>query len=94
METDFERQIRMIKEIYDCPQFSPQMHWNLKYKTEEFKNNTPYISIKDLIDYKYVICAIPDEEVEFMMMEFNRRKVVAEYDSLEVMVADGWRLGT
>jgi hypothetical protein len=42
-----------------------------------------------------VVCAIPNEKVEFMLRQLNRTdKVLAEYDSLEKMVEDGWRMGT
>ncbi len=75
--------------------FSPLLKWNDKYKTPELEGYTPIIAINDLVKYNYVVCAIPNEKVEFMLMQLNRTdKVLAEYDSLEKMVEDGWRMGT
>ena len=51
---EYDRQKRMLKNIYDAPQFAPQFYWNAKYKTEEMKDKVPYIGIQDLFDYKYV----------------------------------------
>lgn len=89
---EYDRQKRMLKNIYDAPQFAPQFYWNAKYKTEEMKDKVPYIGIQDLLDYKYVMCAMPKEEVEMILFEFGRREVVKEYDSLDELVEDGWRL--
>ncbi len=89
-----EREIALIKKHYDSPMVSPLMRWNEKYLTENFKGMIPYICINDLVNYKYAICAIPKEEVSMMLMEMNRRNVVKEYDSLESMVTDGWRIDT
>ena len=53
---------------------------------------TPYICINDICYYNYVVCAIPDDEVTMMLSERFRRNVIVEYNSLEEMVEDGWRL--
>lgn len=92
--SSFEREMAFIKKHYGSPMFSPIMRWNDKYLTEEFKGMIPYICINDLVNYQYVICAIPKEEVRMMLMEMNRKNVVKEYDSLESMVIDGWRIDT
>lgn len=89
---EYDRQKRMLKNIYDAPQFAPQFYWNAKYKTEEMKDKVPYIGIQDLLDYKYVMCAMPKKEVEMILFEFGRREVVKEYNSLDELVEDGWRL--
>jgi hypothetical protein len=48
-----------------------------------------------LVKYNYVVCAIPNEKVKFMLCQLHRTdKVLAEYDSLEAMVEDGWCMGT
>lgn len=87
------RQKELFLEHYNAPICSPQLHWNKKYLTEELEGMAPYIAIQDLVDYHYVICAIPEEETEFMMCEFKRRTVIAEYETLDELVADGWRMG-
>jgi len=88
------KSMKLIKECYDNPIFAPQMRWNEKYLTAAFVGTTPYICINDLLNHNYVICAIPDDEAVTMLQESNRRTIVKEYDSLENMVADGWRIGS
>ena len=89
---EYDRQKRMLKNIYECPQFAPQFYWNEKYRTEEMEDKIPYISIQDLLDYKYVICAMPQSQVEPILLEFGRHEVVKEYSSLDELVEDNWRL--
>lgn len=89
---DIQREIRRFKEVYDDAKYAPLLRWNMKFKTKDFDGMIPYICIKDICDYKYVVCAIPDEEVTMMLQEFSRREVIAEYNSIEEMVEDGWIL--
>ena len=95
MSTEIKRQIKYFEENYENPRFSPQLKWNEKYKTPELQDYTPIIAIMDLVNYNYVVCAIPKEKVKFMLCELNRtNKVLVEYDSLEEMIEDGWRMGS
>ena len=95
MNSEIKRQLKYFKQQYEEPMFSPQLKWNVKYKTPDLEDYTPIISIMDLVNYNYVVCAIPNEKVEFMLCELNRtNKVLVEYDSLEEMIEDGWRMGT
>lgn len=90
-----ERRKKDFSQCYDQPMFSPQLRWNKKYLTPEMEVFTPIIAINDLVDYKYVVCAIPDDKVEFMLMQQERTPVVvAQYDSLDEMVRDGWCVGS
>ena len=91
---DIQREIRLFKQVYKDAMYAPLLRWNPEYKTKEFDGMTPYICIKDICDYNYVVCAIPDEEVTTMLLEMNRRNVIVQYDSIEEMVADGWILDT
>jgi hypothetical protein len=92
---EIESRKQEFKEHYDNPIVSPQLRWNKKYKTTELENYTPIIAINDLVERNYVVCAIPNEKVEFMLMHLPRTdKVIAEYSSLEEMVNDGWRMGS
>ncbi len=94
-DQEIKRQSGLFKKHYDEPMFTPLLKWNDKYKTPELEGYTPIIAINDLVKRNYVVCAIPNEKVEFMLMQLNRTdKVLAEYDSLEKMVEDGWRMGT
>ena len=94
MNTVIKRQLKLFKEHYDSPICAPQLKWNIKYKTPEFEDYTPIIAINDFVYCNYVICAIPSEKVEFMLVQLNRTdKVLVEYNSLEDMVEDGWCMG-
>lgn len=94
-EKEFNRQLSLFTEHYDSPIVSPQLHWNEKFLTPELENYTPIIAINDLVNYQYVVCAISNEKVEFMLMQLSRTPIViAQYDSLEEMVRDGWRMGS
>ena len=91
---EFERQKKQFAIHYDQPIVSPQLRWNAKYRTPEMEGYTPIIAIQDLVDYHYVVCAIPNEKVEFMLMQLNRTPVVvAQYNTLDEMMLDGWRMG-
>jgi len=92
---DFEREKKMFSEHYEAPIFAPQLRWNEKYLTPELENYMPIISIMDLCKRNYVICAIPKEKVEVMLMQLERTDIVIrEYSSLDAMVKDGWRMGS
>ena len=91
MNAEIKRQLKYFNERYEEVICSPQLKWNEKYKTPELEDYTPIIAIKDLVDYNYVVCAIPKEKVTYMLSQYERTdKVLAEYDSLEAMVEDGW----
>ena len=89
---DKQREINLFKEVYDDAMYAPQLRWNPKYESAQFAGMTPYICINDICYYNYVVCAIPDDEVAMMLSERFRRNVIVEYNSLEEMVEDGWRL--
>lgn len=92
---EIECRKKEFKEHYDSPIVSPQLRWNKKYKTTELEKYTPIIAINDLVNRNYVVCAIPNEKVEMFLRQDSRTdKVIAEYNSLEEMVEDGWRMGT
>ena len=91
---DIKREVRLFKQVYEDAMYAPYVRWNPKYKTGKFKGMTPYICIDDICDYKYVICAIPEAVATTPLHELHRRNVIVEYNSIEEMVADGWRLDT
>lgn len=91
---NIEREIKLFKQVYHDAMYAPLLRWNLKYKTEKYNGMTPYICIDDIVNYKYVVCAIPDEEVTMKLQEFHRRNMIVEYNSIEEMVNDGWILDT
>lgn len=89
----FVKRRNEIKKCYEKPMFSPQLRWNNKFRTPKLENYTPIIAINDLVNDKYVVCAIPNDKVEFMLMQLERTPIViAQYDSIDEMVRDGWSL--
>lgn len=89
---EYDRQKKMLKEIYEMPVFSPQFHWNQKYLSKKFENTVPYICLNDLLENKYAISAIPEDNTEMVMLVLERKMLVKEYDNLDELVEDGWRL--
>ena len=88
------RQLEMLQEIYEkcmpsTPAFKP-------YHEGVPEDTVPYISTSDLHNYKYNIRVISEED--FFSTEddaFEKKEngpIIAHYDSMEDLVADGWRL--
>ena len=89
-----ENQLRLLQNVFD----------NWMPPTPAFKSNhegvpegcVPYISTSDVHDYNYIIRAIPSEVFFSHDDESYEKKengeIIARYDSLEDLVADGWRL--
>ena len=95
MNSEIKRQLKYFNERYEEVICSPQLKWNVKYQTPDLEDYTPIIAIMDLVNCNYVVCAIPNEKVEFMLIQLNRTdKVLAEYDSLKEMIEDGWCMRT
>ena len=94
MDQEKERQLTMLQKIYE----------NWMPPTPAFKANhegvqegmVPYISCSDVHDYKYNIRIIPEgvflskDNGRFEKMEEGT--VIAHYESMEELVADGWIL--
>ena len=95
---EFNRQMKLFKEHYEEPQFSPMLKWNTKFLTAELENEIPYICISDLCSYNYCICSIPKDKAVFLidgmfMMQLNRHNIIVEYSTLEELIEDGWKMG-
>ena len=83
------RQLKLLRNIYET--------W-LPPKPA-FKSNhegvpvgcVPYISVSDVHDYKYNIRAIPYRDFESYEKTENG-EIIAHYESMEDLVADGWEL--
>ena len=39
---DIQREIRLLKKVYDDAMYAPLLRWNPKYKTDKFNGMTPY----------------------------------------------------
>lgn len=88
------RQLEMLQEIFEkrwpsTPAFKP-------YHEGVSEDEVPYISTSDLHDYKYNIRVISDEDFFSTDDDAFQKKengpIIAHYDSMEDLVADGWRL--
>ena len=93
MNANKERQLRFLQEIFE--KWMPQ--------TPAFKTNhqgvpsgmIPYISCSDVHDYNYIIRVIPVDEFLYGADHYEkteRGEVIAHYESMEDLVADGWIL--
>ena len=89
-----ENQLRMLQRVFET--WMPP--------TPAFKSDhegvpegmMPYISCSDVHDYKYNIRVVPFDVFFSKDDEGYEKKengeIIAHYDSLEELVADGWRL--
>jgi len=89
-ESDFEYQKKNLEAIYSAASMSPVFKSNPKYCTGKFAELTPYISYNDVMSYKFIIRGRPVGEVN--TFDAKDREIIAEYDSLESLVNDGWHL--
>ena len=85
---DIDYQKENLEAIYKAASLSPVFKSNPKYNTG---NLTPYISYNDIMAYKYIIRARPlGTQNSF---DAEERDIIAEYENINDLVKDGWRLG-
>jgi len=87
---DKEIQKKNLEEIYSAASCSPVFKNNPIHCIGEFAALTPYISYNDVIANKYIIRGRPIGM--YGSFDAEARKVIGEYDSIESLVDDGWRL--
>jgi len=87
---DKEYQKKNLEVIYNAASMAPVFKSNPKYCIGRFEDLTPYISYNDIMSYKYIIRGRPVEEHN--SFDAQEREIIVEYDSLESLVNDGWRL--
>ena len=87
---DKEYQKKNLETIYSAASMAPVFKPNSKYCINKFAGLTPYISYNDIMSYKFIIRGRPiGEHNSFDALE---RDIIAEYDTIESLVNDGWRL--
>jgi hypothetical protein len=86
-ESDFEYQKRNLEAIYSAASLAPVFKENTKFCINQFAGLMPYIAYGDVMANKYVIRAGSDYNDK---SETN--SVIVEYDSIDELVNDGWRL--
>jgi len=89
-ESDFDWQVRNIANIFHAASMAPVFKKNKKYCTGKFADLTPYISYNDVRNDKYIIRARPLGENN--SFDSEERDIIIQYDSIEQLVKDGWRL--
>lgn len=87
---DKEYQKKNLEAIYSAGSMAPVFKRNPKHCIEKFEGLTPYISYDDVMSYKFIIRCRPTGEHN--SFDSEEREIIAEYDSIENLVNDGWRL--
>jgi hypothetical protein len=86
-------QKRIIEEIFSKSLYAPMFRPNTKYCTGEHAKNYGYISLDDVINYRYIIRIVPGD-IKWDPFYFEKHEILAEYDGADALVDDGWRLST
>lgn len=86
MITDKEYQIKNLEKIFNDACFSPAFHQHEKYPIE----GLPRISYDDVMNYKYIIRNDRDRSGNTCWSKNS--DMIVEYQSIEDLVDDGWRL--
>jgi hypothetical protein len=87
---DKEYQKKNLEAIYSAASLAPVFKSNPKHCIGKFAGLTPFISYNDVMEYKFIIRGRPIGEHN--SFDAAERDIIAEYDSLESLVNDGWRL--
>ena len=87
---DKDYQKKNIEAIYAAASLAPVFKKNPKHSVGNYADLTPYISYNDIMENKYIIRGRPIGEHN--SFDSEEREIIAEYDSIESLVNDGWRL--
>lgn len=83
-------QLKALKEIYRTANISPIFRPNPAYSSE-LGEKVPYICLDDVLENRYIIRMLPDEQIKNFPI-FSGGDKLKEYPSLEQLVQDGWEL--
>ncbi len=86
--TDREYQINNLQRIFGEARLSPVFRRNSKYKTE----GVPRIAYDDIMNDKRIIRCDNDFSRSGGFWSNTDATIIAQYDSIEELVDDGWRL--
>ena len=84
-------QIENIEDIFSSGSLAPVFKHNPKYSIGDLAKLTPYIAYDDIMSSNYIIRGRSLQE-KINHFDNEKRIIIAEYDSIESMVDDGWRL--
>ena len=88
---DKNQEKQNLERIYENGSASTVFHRNEKYCTGKFANMIAFISINDVMDYKYIIRASNSLDIA-QSYAGDGMEIIKEYSSIEELVNDGWRL--
>ena len=86
MTTDKDYQMKNIQRIYDDGALSPFFKGNPKYEIR----GAPRIAFSDIMDFKFIIRS--DHEGSSNSFWDEKTDIIVQYNTLEELVNDGWRL--
>ena len=86
MNSNSQRQLQWLNEIFSKANYSP----GFRPHDGVPEGTLAYISLPDVLEYRYIIRVLPFEEVAQPILKEGA--VIAQYDSLEALVSDGWEL--
>lgn len=84
-ERNYQR--KNLEEIYFEASLAPIFKSNAKYCVGQFAERTPYIAYGDVMNFKFIIRATDDYN-----NKSESNPIIVEYESIEELVIDGWRL--
>lgn len=87
---DKDYQKKNLEAIYSAASLAPAFKSNPKYCIGKFTDLMPYISYGDVMSNKFIIRARPIDV--YNPFDAEDRDVIVEYDSIESLVNDAWRL--
>lgn len=86
MNSKQQQQLQWLNDIFSKANYSPVFRQHDRVP----EGMLAYISLPDVLEYRYIIRMLPIEEVTQPIL--NEGVVIAQYDSAEALVSDGWEL--
>lgn len=86
MNSKQQQQLQWLNDIFSKANYSPVFRQNDRVP----EGMLAYISLPDVLEYRYKIQILPIEEVSQPILKDG--VVIAHYDSLEALVSEGWEL--
>ena len=86
MNSKQQQQLQWLNDIFSKANYSPVFRQHDSVP----EGMLAYISLPDVLEYRYIIRMLPIEEVSQPI--FKEGIVIAQYDSAEALVSDGWEL--
>lgn len=84
---DSEYQLITLRRIFEEARFAPIFKYNKKFNMQD-----GYISFNDVMEWKFTIRVISPEREWGNLFASEETEVIAQYETMEQLIADGWRL--